>query len=53
MTEILPSFFNDAALDDVANRIIELDTQHNLALVRAHNEIQSAFQRRWRSVVGQ
>jgi hypothetical protein len=47
MTEILPSFFNDAALDDVANRIIELDTQHNLALVRAHNEIQSAFQRRW------
>lgn len=47
MTEILPSFFNDATLDDVANRIIELDTQHNLALVRAHNEIQSAFQRRW------
>lgn len=47
MSNITTSFFEDVILNDVANKIIELDTQHQMSLIRAHTEIQSAFQRRW------
>lgn len=49
MNLTLPSFFEDQKSNDIAYKLLDLDSAYQDNLIEAHNLVVSAFQKRWES----